>query len=136
MIGEGELREEVEQKIQHFGMENQITLCGFQKNPYAILNRAKVLCMPSEWEGFGLAAVEALTLGKPIVVAPVGGLAKIVTDACGKLCTEKEAYIDELYALLTNEKYYETKSVGALKRAHEYDNLREYKNMLLEIYKG
>jgi D-inositol-3-phosphate glycosyltransferase len=39
-----------------------------------------VVAVPSQWEGFGLAAVEAMALGKPVVASNVGGLAEVVTD--------------------------------------------------------
>ena len=60
MIGDGELKEKVASKIQKNGLQEVIELKGFLENPYGILGNSKVLCMPSRWEGFGLAAVEAL----------------------------------------------------------------------------
>lgn len=135
MIGEGELRGEVERKIQTLNMESGITMCGFQKNPYPILNRAKVLCMPSVWEGFGMAAVEMLTLGKPVVAAPVGGLAHIVNDACGKLCRDCADYVDELYRLLSEDAVYQKKCQGALDRAQDFDNTEQYKQLLCRVYR-
>lgn len=74
MIGDGELREQVENRIKELELEDNVKLLGFKGNPYEYLYKAKILCMPSDWEGFGLAAVEALTLGKPVVAASVGGL--------------------------------------------------------------
>ncbi len=81
MIGDGELRAEIEQKIKELNLEAIVTLYGFQSNPYKYLAKSKVLCMPSLWEGFGLAAIEALALGKPVFAAPVGGLVDIVNDS-------------------------------------------------------
>lgn len=72
-------------RIEELGLVHVIRLYGFQKNPYIYLKQAKVMCMPSKWEGFGLAAVEALALGKPVIAAPVGGLNDIINDNCGKL---------------------------------------------------
>lgn len=134
MIGEGELKEEVENKIELLNMKDKIIMCGFQKNPYVILNGSKLLCMPSSWEGFGLAAVEGLSLGKPVVAAPVGGLVKIINDSCGMLCAEKEDYVKALYDLLTDEKMYEAKSLGALQRVAEFDNLMDYQKTLFNLY--
>ena len=51
-----------------------------QSNPYPYLNAGKVMVMPSAWEGFGLAAVEGMCLGKPVVCSGVGGLADIVDE--------------------------------------------------------
>lgn len=42
------------------------------------LSAADVFCMPSLWEGFGIAAVEAMMLGKPVVASNIDGLREIV----------------------------------------------------------
>ena len=57
--------------------------------------------MPSLWEGFGLAAVEALTLGLPVVCSGAGGLCDIVNDSCGKICKTLDEYVSELVAMPT-----------------------------------
>jgi len=134
MIGEGELRAEVEKRIAEYGLEKNITLRGFMSNPYGMLQSTKMLCMPSEWEGFGLAAVEALALGKPVVAANVGGLRDIVTDKSGELCNEKEEYVNMILSLLHDESTYKRYCQGATERAKEIDNVDSYKNKIINIY--
>ena len=80
MIGDGELKEECKMLIEELGLENNIELVGFKKNPYKYMNQSRVFCLTSEWEGYGLVAFEALTLGLPCVVSPVGGLVDIVDE--------------------------------------------------------
>ncbi len=46
----------------------------------AIISNADALIMPSRWEGFGLAAIEAMRLGKPVLASRRGALAEIVQD--------------------------------------------------------
>lgn len=135
MIGEGELFKEIQSKVKILRLENNITLFGFQKNPYGILKSSRILCMPSSWEGFGLAAVEALALGKPVVASPVGGLVDIVDESCGKLCTDKKGFVKVLYELLTDQGLYEEKSQGAYKRAENFDNIEKYSAMILNVYR-
>ena len=134
VVGEGDLRSKVENKIREYGISDNVKLYGFLDNPYGMLKEATVMCMPSEWEGFGLAAVEGLALGKPVVASRVGGLKKIVNNQCGKLCNEKQEYIDELEKLLLDKGYYETKSLAAKKRASEYDNISKYSQIMKKIY--
>ena len=134
MVGAGELYEEVEAKIAELNLKNHVKLYGFQKNPYGLLKAAKVMCMPSKWEGFGLAAVEGLAFGKPVVASPVGGLKKIVNEQCGKLCENKEDYLFEIEKLLTDISYYSKKSEGAKMRAKEYDNMISYARQIRELY--
>lgn len=134
MVGDGELRGQVEEKIKELDLEENVILYGFQKNPFGILKAGKVLCIPSLWEGFGLVAVEALSLGKPVVAANVGGLKDIINESCGKLCVDAADYINELGLLLKDEKIYKEKSRQALIRAGELDNIFEYINEIYKVY--
>jgi len=134
MIGDGEMTDEVDEKIAEKGLQNVIYRTGFLKNPYNILSKSRLLCIPSLWEGFGLVAVEALALNKPVVASNVGGLPDIVTDDCGKLCTSLNDYTEEITKLLTDENYYNIKSKKAYKRAEMLDNINVYKKKLYELY--
>lgn len=135
IVGNGELYEQIQGAIEEKKLGKNITLYGFQKNPYGLLKASKVMCMPSVWEGFGLAAVEALTFGKPVIATPVGGLKDIVTDRCGKLCRGKSEFSSEIVELLSNEKYYNLKSCGALLRCADYDNVDKYSEIIKNVYK-
>ena len=134
MIGDGELRLEVEKKIRELELGENIELVGFQKNPYKFLNQAKILLMPSSWEGFGLAAVEALALGKPVVCSTFGGLPSIVTEKCGSICSEVDEYVDTIISLLKNKDEWKAKSSEAMKRANELSDIESYKKTILKIY--
>ncbi len=134
MVGDGELRVQIESRIYELNLEKNVTLYGFQENPYGLLDAGKILCMPSLWEGFGLAALEALSLGKPVIATPVGGLVEIIDSTCGKLCITKEDFVKELYHLLTVEEEYNAKSSGAYIRAKKFDNVQKYMNILKELY--
>lgn len=134
MVGDGEMREKVLQKIKDLDLSNNITLKGFISNPYGILNNSKMLCIPSRWEGFGLVAVEALALGKPVLASPVGGLPGIVTDKCGALLSSNAEFTDKIVKLCNNEEYYIAKSEQSLCRASELDNIEKYITAISKMY--
>lgn len=136
MIGDGELRAEVENKIKAEGLEQSITLAGFMENPYGILKNSRVLCMTSSWEGYGLVAVEALALGKPVVATPVGGIPTILTENGkeGKLCRDNREFIDKMTELLWDEVKYAEASAAASDRGAELDNMDRYIGVMSEIY--
>lgn len=136
MIGSGELEEECRCKIEQLHMTDNIILTGFLENPYKVMANSKILCMTSDWEGFGLVAIEALSLGLPVVASRVGGLVDIVNSRCGKLCMTNQEYILELKKLLHDSSYYEDKSHGALLRAKELDNFTNYCEEMEKIYKN
>ncbi|MBP2623959.1 glycosyltransferase [Streptococcus oricebi] len=134
MVGDGELRKEVEEKIKDLQLAENVRLVGFQVNPYIYLSASKMMCMPSAWEGFGLAAVEALTLGVPVIASPVGGLKDIVRPDCGALCEDKGEFVAEISNLLSSGEKLARKSLQAHKRANDFDNLEAYTDSMLALY--
>lgn len=135
IVGDGELKKDIEEYIWINNLEENIELLGFKNNPYKYIKNAKVLLMPSGYEGYGLAAVESLSLGLPVVCSGVGGLKNIVNDDCGKICHNKNEYINEMHELLNNNEYYLNKSKNAIDRSNKFGNLEEYKNKIIDVYK-
>lgn len=134
MIGNGPLKEECKNLIKEEHLEQTIEMLGFLENPYVILKNAKVMCITSNWEGFGLAAIEALTLGVPVIARKVGGLKNIVDDTCGKLVENKKEYIEEIEKLLNKEELRQEKSKKATQKAKELENIRTYIKNIVRIY--
>lgn len=133
-VGKGELEDECKITIDKKNLNNNIKFAGFQKNPYKYMAQSKIFMLTSDWEGFGLVAFEAMTLGLPCVVSNVGGLNMIVDKSCGKLCTNENDFIEEARLLLTNEEIYKEKATAAIKKSKNIDNVVNYMNKLSEIY--
>lgn len=133
-VGKGELEDECKITIDKKNLNNTIKFVGFQKNPYKYMAQSKMFMLTSDWEGFGLVAFEAMTLGLPCVVSNVGGLNMMVDKSCGKLCTNENDFIEEAKILLTNEEIYKKKATAAIKKSKNIDNVVNYMNKLSEIY--
>lgn len=136
MIGKGELRDSIEESIHKRGLEKNVKMLGFKNNPYGYLRHAKVLCVPSDWEGFGLVVIEAFALGIPVVGMPVGGMKTLITEAAGRLCGTVEEFKDEIIRLITDEEYHAAKSQAAYSRAVELDNMKPYMDAIYGFYNG
>ena len=134
MVGEGKLRPLIEQEIHNQDLSNTIEMTGFVNNSVSIMSCSKMLVMTSAWEGFGLVAIEALSLGLPVVSTKVGGLPYIVDDNCGKLCDSNQEFVDEIKYLLSNGDYYENKSKHALSKAKQLDNSVSYFKTIGDLY--
>jgi glycosyltransferase involved in cell wall biosynthesis len=67
ILGEGELREELESLASELGIATAVDMPGFVDNPYAYMRQADVFVLSSKWEGFGNVVVEALACGCPVV---------------------------------------------------------------------
>lgn len=73
IIGEGELREDLEKKIKSLGLNNKVKLLGYKSNPYKYLKACSVFVSSSVWEGLPTVIVEALALGKTVVATDCPG---------------------------------------------------------------
>lgn len=134
MIGDGELRKEIEERIQRYGLGENIKLYGFLNNPYCVVSHTKVVCMPSKWEGFGLTAFESLALGKPVIASKVGGIVDIVDDECGGFCDSAESFSETIYGLLADERVYLYKSCKAVEKSKKLDNVEQYLRKIESVY--
>ncbi|MEM9341981.1 MAG: glycosyltransferase [Pseudomonadota bacterium] len=78
IAGDGSGRSEQEALIQSLGVGDRVRLLGHVEDVPALLESADVFLLPSAWEGFGLAAVEAMNAALPIVASDVPGLRDVV----------------------------------------------------------
>lgn len=134
-VGDGELKLDVLKKVDELELNNNIDFVGFQKNPYSYMIQSKIFMLTSDWEGYGLVAFEALTLGLPCVVSNVGGLPKIVDNECGKLCRNNDDFIKECLNLLNNNAIMEKKIKNSIEKSMRIDNFDNYIFKLKSIYR-
>ena len=69
LLGDGELRGEIESKIKSFGLEEDVKLFGMVKNAHEFYQAMDVMVMPSLFEGLPMVGVEAQASGLPCVFA-------------------------------------------------------------------
>jgi glycosyltransferase involved in cell wall biosynthesis/SAM-dependent methyltransferase len=83
LIGDGPEREKLEKLARELGLNGEIKFSGGrdQTQTVAEMGLASVVVIPSLQEPFGLVALEAMSLGKPIVASDVGGLAEVLEGA-------------------------------------------------------
>ncbi len=133
MLGEGELLDEVCDKIKRDNIKN-VEVKGFDPNPYKVINNSKINVFTSYCEGFGLVAVESMILSKPVLGYPVGGLADIITPDCGFLCENNGIMAEKAVMLLTDKALYNRLSEGATKNSLRYTDTEAYTERIKEIY--
>ncbi len=92
IAGDGPARTELEQQATDLGIAEAVNFVGWvspEKVP-ALLNSATAVVVPSRQEGFGLVALEAAHMARPVVATRVGGLPEVVVHEQTGLLVEKE----------------------------------------------
>lgn len=74
IAGQGEMEKKLEKLIKKSGLGRQIRLLGYRENIIEIYRMADVFCFPSQREGLGLAALEAMASGLPLIVSDIHGI--------------------------------------------------------------
>jgi len=78
LIGEGRERTLLENAIHAQGLDEHVHLLGYHPHPDKYVRQCHVYIQPSHSEGFGLALVEAMGCGVPVIATSVGGAPEII----------------------------------------------------------
>jgi len=124
IVGDGGLRDELEQMALNLGIEDNVTFAGHQHNVQDWLSRAKIFVLTSDSEGLSLSMMEAMMSGLPAVVSEVGDLGDLVEYGVnGYLVARRspELFADRLVELLSDEARLEAFSQAARRSAMRYE---------------
>ena len=80
IIGDGELRPQVERSIRELGLVDRVRLLGQRNDIPRILTASDIFVLSSRWEGLPYTIIEAMMAGLPVVATRVGGVLELVED--------------------------------------------------------
>lgn len=80
LAGHGPLRESLEQQIGQLGLADCVAITGAMPHAQLLdtVEAATLVVVPSRFEGFGLTALEAMALGRPVLATTAGGLPELI----------------------------------------------------------
>ncbi len=105
LLGDGPEKPHVERTVRELGVERHVTFLPPTQHPEEVIGAADLFLLHSQEESFGLAALEALASGVPVVAARVGGLSEVVRDGvtgCLVELGDVEAQAEAITALLAS----------------------------------
>lgn len=124
MVGDGPERHAAEEHARALGIEEDIRFLGKQEQMEDILAVSDMFLLPSEYESFGLAALEAMAAKAVVISTNAGGLAEIniqgVTGFMGNVGDTK-AMSDFAIELLQDEERLATMKEAAYQQACLFD---------------
>jgi len=80
LVGDGSARTELETHVERLGLGESVEFLGRVDDVWPLLAQSEVFVLPSVYEPLGIAALEAMAAGLPVVATAVGGLREIVRD--------------------------------------------------------
>lgn len=123
-VGDGPERPIVEQLCRELGTCEHVRFLGKQDNVEDILSLSDIFMMPSASETFGLAALEAMSCGVPVISSDVGGLPELNRDGeTGYVCKlgDVDAMADRAMAILSNDNLLDRMRLSARKQAEQFE---------------
>ena len=93
IVGDGPLRRDLQRQVRRLDLEDRVEFSGYLPRDQVPreLYRSHCLVMPSDLETFGLALVEAMACGRPVIATRCGGPEDIVTPETGLLIPAGDA---------------------------------------------
>lgn len=86
MVGDGDMKNEVEEYIHSERAEDYIRTTSYRQDVPDLLNAIDVFCIPSLWEGLSIALLEAMAMRKALVVTPTDGTRDLISpEITGKI---------------------------------------------------
>jgi N-acetyl-alpha-D-glucosaminyl L-malate synthase BshA len=127
MIGDGPERQNAEELCRSLGVCNDIRFLGKQEQMDEILSITDLFLLPSQYESFGLSALEAMACGVPVISTNVGGLPEInVHGKTGYLndVGDIQGMADHAMHILSDEETLQRFKDDALEHARTFEKSR------------
>ena len=136
LVGDGERREVLEALSESEGVKDNVIFWGIRTDIPEILKTSDIVIMSSHYEGFGLAAVEGMAAGKPIIASDVNGLSQVVGKAGLVFPKGDSKALAACISLISNDrKLYDEYSKKSVERAESFD-VSYMVDAYIEIYKS
>lgn len=143
IIGDGNQKENIQKKIEEYGLKDSIILHGFQNKEYInqLLQKSSIYVMCSYTESFGIVLLEAFSFGIPCVAFDSArGATEIISNNWdGYLIKDrnKEIMAKKVCELISNPNRRIIMGANGIKKANQYsmDEIRKYWLQIIETVK-
>jgi N-acetyl-alpha-D-glucosaminyl L-malate synthase BshA len=138
IVGEGPLQYDMESMVEKLGIEAHVRFMGVRSDIGTVIACSHLMLLPSQAESFGLAALEAMACGVPVVASRVGGLPELIDDGRSGLLfsvgnTDEAA--EKAIKILNDKHRYNTIRKEALKDTEQKFGMNKIVNQYEELYR-
>jgi N-acetyl-alpha-D-glucosaminyl L-malate synthase BshA len=136
MVGDGPEKEKAERLCQQLGILDKVIFFGNSNEIDKILSYSDLFLLPSETESFGLAALEAMASGVPVISSNSGGLPEVNFDGISGYLSnvgDVDAMAENALKILSDDSTLEQFKAKALQTAKQFD-IQNILPMYEELY--
>ncbi len=152
LLGDGELRSEIEETIERLKLVEKVILLGNLANPYPVIKNAELSLVVSSSESFSLVVIESMALGVPVISTDCGGPRELIEPEWNKKIVlphqtkfgilvkkpekwNEKTLIDEIDRLLNNKALRDEISKNGKDRANYFD-ISKSEDKLVKLING
>jgi glycosyltransferase involved in cell wall biosynthesis len=124
LVGDGELKFDIERKVKYLGLERSVEFTGVVSNVEDYLADADIFVLASIYEGLPLVVIEAMAAGLPVLSTNVGGISELVEDGFNGYLVDinsEEEFVTKLNRLIKDDTLRGEFSINSLEKVKEYD---------------
>jgi len=139
LAGGGPMRDELLARASWLGLANRVAFLRTVQDVRPVLARASMFVLPALWEGLGLAVLEAMAMGRPVIVTDVDGLREIVTHERDGLVVQSgdvEAVAEAIARLLRDRDLAQRLGAAARARVAEDFAIERMARRLEDFYES
>jgi glycosyltransferase involved in cell wall biosynthesis len=137
IVGEGDTRPKLEQKINDLELHSEVTLAGVKDHVEELLWQSDLYVHSALTEGFGLTLIEAMAAGLPVITLNGGGNRDLIEVGKNGFLIEEENvehFTEKILELVNNQTLFKDMSQYAQLFAQKFD-IVPYGDNLLKLYK-
>ena len=122
LVGDGTYRQKLEEMISALELQDNITLTGLKSNPYPYIAAADLFVCTSRQEGFNIAILEAMRLGKPVIATKAAGPYEILDGGRYGIITDisVDGIVNSIESCYHNQDTLATYSSLSLRRSEDF----------------
>jgi glycosyltransferase involved in cell wall biosynthesis len=137
IVGEGELRDLLEELVDKLNLNNSVFLPGFRDDIPLILNSFDIFVLPSLTEGMPNSLIEAMACALPCIVSNIPSCSELIEEGINGLLVEKEnstMIADNVNYLLQNSEIAKKMGIAARKKIQNTYNIESTAKNLEFVY--
>lgn len=137
LVGDGPLKGEIMEQVDSLGLAGQVVFAGSRPDVPDLLKAMDLFVFPSRNEALGIALLEAMYSGLPVIAAKTGGIPEIVMDGETGLLIESEdvtGFTEAMLLLAGKPEFCRTLGKNAQRYVTDTHSPQAYVDRLLQLH--